>query len=120
MPVVTFSSGTEVTIWIINQKIPLDVARDNERLDAARLLKEWTRGMNSQDRINSALLASSQGSSPNVEQPSVVHGEDIFITGWSTLLHTASKDGKIEIVQSLLEAAGMSTIGICFTGLRYF
>jgi ankyrin repeat protein len=50
-------SGADVSIQNRNQKTPLDVARDNERLDAERLLKEWMRGVDSQDRINPTLLS---------------------------------------------------------------
>src|SRR5258708_40271651 len=68
------------------------------------LLKEWRDDVDSQNRISSTLVDTpSQDSLPNVEQPSVGHEEDIFIPDWSTLLHTASKAGKLKIVQSLLD-----------------
>ena len=89
---------------VIN-KNPLDLALGNSRLDVARSLAEWIRGVEFQDRINLASLdAVSQDLLSSVTKPLLVHGKDPNIPNeWRTSLHAASSAGHLELVQSLLE-----------------
>ena len=87
-------SGADVSILNNNHKTPVDLARDNERVDVERVLAEWKGAVDSQDTINLALLeTSSQHPFPDVEKPSVGHGEDPSIPDKGTSLHTASVEG---------------------------
>ena len=102
--VLLLNSGAVVNIRNANQKVPSDVARDNEKLDVERLLVEWKGAADSQYHINQTLSnTSSQDTLPNAVESPLVHGEDTSTPVGRTSLHTASAEGNIEIVQSLLD-----------------
>jgi ankyrin repeat protein len=100
-------SGADVNSRNIKHMTPLDVARDHERPNVERLLVKWREGMDPQDRANLLMTlmdTSPQDSFPDVEPPSVRHGEDTYIPDGGTLLHTASAEGNLKIVRSLLDS----------------
>jgi ankyrin repeat protein len=81
-------SGADVNIQTNNQKTPLDVARDNGQLSVERVLAEWTRKVDSEDRTGPpALEAPSQDSIPDNEPPSPGHGNDANILDRGASLH---------------------------------
>ena len=101
--VLLLNSGAIIDIRNCKQKAPLDVARDNERLDVERLLVEWKGAGDSQYDIDLTLLNTSQDTLPNTMESSLGHGEDTSIPDRRISVHTASAEGNVEIVQSLLD-----------------
>jgi ankyrin repeat protein len=101
--VLLLNSSAVVNIRDCNQKVPLDVARDNEKLDAEKLLVEWKGATDSRYHISQTLLnSSSQDTLPNAAESPLGHGEDTSIPVGKTSLHTASAEGNVEIVLSIL------------------
>jgi serine/threonine-protein phosphatase 6 regulatory ankyrin repeat subunit B len=99
-----FISGADVNIQNSDHKTALDVARDDGRLDVERLLVKWMGGVDSQDCLNLILFDPlSEDAFPNAEQSSAGQGDDTNVTDGRISLHTASAEGDLEIMQSLLD-----------------
>jgi hypothetical protein len=105
-------SGADINIHNRNNKTPLDLALDNNKLYAGKLLAEGMGIADSQEYINLASLdAASQGSLPSVTRPSLGHGNGPNTSDERrTSLHTASEAGHLEIVRSFLEVGEDSDV----------
>ncbi|KAI9511648.1 ankyrin repeat-containing domain protein [Russula earlei] len=99
-------SGADVNIRKTNDKTAIDLALDSGRLDVVRFIQEYGR-VDSETRIDSMPLdAPSQDPLPNSAQPSPTLGKGTDVVDGRTSLHTASEEGDLERVRSLLRLDG--------------